>query len=135
MLAKPQTFVNNSGKAVSLLVNKYNISLNDLYVVHDDLDLPLGKIRLRQGGSAGGHKGVESIISALGSQDFCRIRVGIGRPSPPGDKPDEEIIVSYVLGDFTPEEEAIIKISIAQVAEAIYCLLTQGIEIAMNRFN
>ncbi len=133
LLAKPQTFVNKSGDAVSLLVSRYDIPTNDLCVIHDDLDLPLGKIRLRQGGGAGGHKGVDSIISALKSQDFCRIRVGIGRPNQP--VTDEEVIVKYVLGDFIPEEDTVMKQTIPQVSQALYCLLIQGIEIAMNRFN
>lgn len=137
VLAKPQTFVNNSGKAVSSLVNRYHIPLTDLIIIHDDLDLPSGKIRLRRGGSSGGHKGVESIISAVKGQDFSRIRVGIGRPVQTGGQPatEEDIIVRYVLSDFTPQEEKIIKPAIARVAEAVYCVLTEGIDIAMNRFN
>ncbi len=137
LLAKPQTFVNRSGEAVSALLWRYKISLPNLYVIYDDLDLPLGKIRLRRGGSAGGHKGVDSIISALKSPDFYRIRVGIGRPKDSEGKPttEEEIIINYVLGDFTPEEETIIRQTIARVAEAIYCILTESIEVAMNRFN
>jgi PTH1 family peptidyl-tRNA hydrolase len=109
--------------------------LGDLLVIYDDLDLPLGRIRLRQSGSSGGHKGMNSIISTLGSDDFPRIRVGIGRPQTEGQSIDEDAIVSYVLSDFSPEEEAIIKPAIAKVAEAIDCFLTQGIKAAMNRFN
>jgi len=136
LLAKPITFVNLSGDSVACLVRKHNVSLSNLLVIYDDLDLPLGKIRLRQSGSSGGHKGMSSIISALGSEDFPRIRVGIGRPQIEG-KPsnDEEIIVNYVLSDFLPQEEAIIKPVIARVADAIDCFLGQGIEAAMNRFN
>jgi PTH1 family peptidyl-tRNA hydrolase len=109
--------------------------LSDLLVIYDDLDLPLGKIRLRQSGSSGGHKGMNSIISALGSEDFSRIRVGIGRPLPEGQSLSEDAIVSYVLSDFSPEEEALIKPVIAGVSEAIDCFLTQGIKAAMNKFN
>lgn len=136
LLAKPRTFVNLSGKAVSCLVSKYAIPLNNLLVIYDDLDLPLGKIRLRSGGGSGGHKGMGSIISALGSEDFPRIRVGIGRPQVEGlPNTDEDVIVSYVLSDFTPQEEELIKPIIVTVAEAIDCFLTQGMEVAMSKFN
>ena len=136
LLAKPRTFVNLSGKAVRCLVRKYNIPLSDLLVIYDDLDLPLGKIRLRSGGGSGGHKGMGSIISALGSEDFPRIRVGIGRPEVEGlSNTGEDVIVSYVLSDFTPQEEELIKPIIVTVAEAIACFLTQGMEVAMSKFN
>ncbi|MBA7502697.1 Peptidyl-tRNA hydrolase [subsurface metagenome] len=136
LLAKPRTFVNLSGKAVSRLVSKHNVPLGDLLVIHDDLDLPLGKIRLRPGGGSGGHKGMESIISVLKNEDFPRIRVGIGRPQVGGlSNTGEDVIVSYVLSDFTPQEEELIKSVIASVAEAIDCFLNQGMEVAMSRFN
>jgi PTH1 family peptidyl-tRNA hydrolase len=135
LLAKPGTFVNLSGESVACLVHKHHIPLSDLLVIYDDLDLPLGKIRLRQSGSSGGHKGMDSIISALGSEDFPRIRVGIGRPQGEKQSISEDDIVRYVLSDFSPQEEAIIKPVIAKVAEAIDCFLTQGIEAAMNKFN
>jgi PTH1 family peptidyl-tRNA hydrolase len=135
LLAKPGTFVNLSGKSVAGLVRKHNIPLSDLLVIYDDLDLPLGKIRLRQSGSSGGHKGMNSIISALGSEDFPRIRVGIGRPQAEKQSISEDAIVSYVLSDFSSHEEAIMKPVIARVTEAIDCFLTQGIEAAMSKFN
>jgi len=135
LLAKPRTFVNLSGKPVACLVRKHDIPLSDLLVIYDDLDLPLGKIRLRQAGSSGGHKGVNSIISALESKDFPRIRVGIGRPQAEAQSVSEDAIVNYVLNDFSPQEEAIIKPVIAKVAEAIDCFLTQGIVAAMSKFN
>jgi len=135
LLAKPGTFVNLSGDPVACLVHKHGISSSDLLVIYDDLDLPLGKIRLRQGGSSGGHKGMNSIISTLGSEDFSRIRVGIGRPQAEEQSINEDAIVNYVLSDFSPTEEAIIKPVIARVAEAIDCFLTQGIDTAMSRFN
>lgn len=131
LLAKPKTFVNRSGEAVSRLMRKYNITINEIVVICDDLDLPPGKLRIRQGGSSGGHKGIESIISALGNSDFCRIKVGIGRPT----TDDEDVVISHVLGDFTPQEEEIIEPAIARVAESIECLLTEGITAAMNKFN
>ncbi len=135
LLAKPGTFVNLSGESVAGLVHKYRIPLSDLLVIYDDLDLPLGKIRLRQSGSSGGHKGMNSIISALGSEDFLRIRVGIGRPQAEEQPTSEDAIVHYVLSDFSPQEEATMKPVIAKVAEAIDCFLTQGIVAAMSKFN
>jgi PTH1 family peptidyl-tRNA hydrolase len=109
--------------------------LSDFLVIYDDMDLPLGKIRLRQNGSSGGHKGMNSIISALGSEDFPRIRVGIGRPQGEKQSMSEDAIVNYVLSDFSPQEEAIIRPGIAKVAEAIDCFLAEGIKAAMNKFN
>jgi len=136
LLAKPRTYVNFSGKAVGPLVHKHCIPLNDLLVICDDLDLPLDKIRLRQSGGSGGHKGIRSIISTLGSEDFPRIRVGIGRPEVGGlPSTDEDVIVNYVLGNFTPREEEVVKSTITRVADAIDCFLTQGMEVAMSKFN
>jgi len=135
LLAKPGTFVNLSGKAVACLARRHDIPLNDIVVVYDDLDLPLGKIRLRGSGGSGGHKGIKSIISALGGEDFPRIRIGIGRPQVEEQSSGEDIIVNYVLGDFSPQEEKVIKLAIVTVAQAIDCLLSQGIEMAMSKFN
>jgi len=135
LLARPGTFMNLSGKSVACLLNKHHISLGDLLVIYDDLDLPLGKIRLRQSGSSGGHKGMGSIISALSSEAFPRIRVGIGRPQMEGQSLSEDATVNYVLSDFSRQEEAIIKPVIARAAEAIDCFLTDGIEAAMSKFN
>lgn len=127
VLAKPRTFMNASGEAVGRLVRQLGAPLDDLLVIYDDLDLPLGKVRIRQHGGAAGHKGVQSIIVSLGSDQFPRIRVGIGRPD--GDE------VAYVLSDFTPAEKEIVNEVVATVSDAIYCILTEGIEAAMNRYN
>lgn len=136
VLAKPKTFVNLSGEAVRSLLRKYNIAISDLLVIHDDLDLPLGRIRLRQGGSSGGHKGIKSIISAVGSQDFCRIKIGIGRsPRDQDSKHDVEIVVNHVLSDFSSEEEQLIKLAITSAAEATEHIIAEGIVSAMNKFN
>jgi len=137
LLAKPKTFVNLSGEAVGRLMRRYNIPIDDLLVIYDDLDLPSGKLRLRPGGSSGGHKGINSIISALGSEDFPRIKVGIGHPTKEDGTAitDEDVIVGYVLSDFTPQEDAAIKPAIAKVAEAIKSILTDGVTSAMNEFN
>jgi PTH1 family peptidyl-tRNA hydrolase len=135
LLAKPRTFVNLSGQSVACLVHKYEVPLSDLLVIYDDLDLPLGKIRLRQNGSSGGHKGMNSIVSALGSEEFPRIRVGIGRPQGEKQSISEDAIVNYVLSDFSPQEEAVIKPVIVTVSEAIDYFLTQGVVAAMSKFN
>ena len=133
VLARPQTYMNSSGQSVSRLVQKFNINPNDLLVIHDDLDLALAKVRISHGSGSAGHKGIESIIKELGSQDFTRIRVGIGRPTK-SPLSDEEII-AYVLSDFTPEEKQAIALAIPRVSEAILCLLTEGLTPAMNKFN
>jgi len=133
VVAKPQTYVNLSGQSVSRLVQKFNINPNDLLVIHDDLDLPLTKIRISHGSSSGGHKGIDSIISYLESQDFIRIRVGIGRPNNAEISEDE--IIAYVLSDFTAEQKQAIDQAIPKVSEAILCLLTEGLTPAMNRYN
>ena len=137
LLAKPQTYMNLSGQSVSLLVDKFNVSPDNLLVIHDDLDLPLGKIRIRQDGSSGGHKGVGSIITELGSQNFIRIRVGIGRPvkNESFTELSEDEIINYVLSDFTPDEKQTITQVIPMVSEAILCLLTEGLAATMNRYN
>ena len=137
VVAKPQTYMNLSGQSVSRLVKKFNIDLSNLIVIHDDIDLPLGKIRIRHGGGSGGHKGVASIINELDSQDFIRIRVGIGRPISIGNHLEisEADIVAYVLSDFAPDENQIISQEISRMNEAILCLLTEGLTSAMNQYN
>ena len=137
VLARPQTYMNSSGQSVSRLIQRFNVDLNDLLVICDDLDLPLGKIRIRYGGGSGGLKGVESIIAELKSQDFARLRVGIGRPcvAESSTEISEADIAAYVLNDFTPSEKQIITKVIPEVSEAIICLLTEGLTAAMNRYN
>jgi len=135
VLARPQTYMNASGESVSALLRKLNLTPADLIVIHDDLDLPPGKIRLRLGGSSGGHKGIDSIIARIGTQDFYRVRVGIGRPENGEDAAKEDAVIAYVLADFTPEEKKIIDMVIPQVSEAIICLLAEGLTAAMNKYN
>jgi PTH1 family peptidyl-tRNA hydrolase len=135
LLVKPGTFMNLSGGPVACLLHRHRIPLNSLLILYDDMDLPLGKIRLRQSGSSGGHKGMNSIISALGSDAFSRIRVGIGRPQLGEQSMNEDGVVNYVLNDFPPWEEAVIKPVITRVAEAIDYFITEGIEAAMSKFN
>lgn len=131
VLARPQTYMNRSGESVCRLVRKFHVKRADLLVIHDDLDLPLGKIRIRKDGGSGGHQGIISITSCLESPDFLRLRVGIGRPA----AGDETVITSYVLSDFTPREEKVMAGVIPKVSEAILCLLSDGLEAAMNRYN
>ena len=137
VLARPKTGMNLSGESVRQLVRRLNINPEDVIVIHDDLDLPLGKIRIRHGGSAGGHKGVNSIINHLGSGDFCRIKIGIGRPliAASSAKEKEAAVINYVLSDFTPEERKIIAGVIPKVSQSLHCLLTEGLAAAMNRYN
>ncbi len=129
-LAEPTTMMNDSGRAVAQLRKRHNVwTPSDLLIVYDELDLPLGTVRVRSSGSAGGHNGMKSIIQAIGGQDFPRVRVGIGRP-PPGQDP-----VEYVLGRFKPDERPIIDEAISTAADAIESWLENGIEETMNRFN
>lgn len=127
-LAKPQTYMNLSGEAVSKLYKFYKVAPHDLLVIYDDLDLPLGKIRLRAEGSAGGHHGIESIIARIGTSDFPRLRVGIGRPNPDAD-------VDHVLGNFDASERVVMDETIVRAVEAIDVWLKEGVVIAMNRYN
>ena len=126
-LAKPQTYMNLSGEAVVELCRRFRVSPVDLIVVHDDLDLPLGKLRIRPKGSAGGHKGMLSIISRLHNDEFTRIRIGIGDA-------DREPI-EFVLSRFSRDELSLIRPVINRAADALECILMEGIEAAMNKFN
>ena len=137
VLARPQAYMNLSGQSVSRLRQKLNINLNDLLVIYDDLDLPLGKIRIRHGGGSGGHNGVESIITELQSQDFIRIRIGIDRPNAVEGSTEisEADIVTYVLSNFTLSEKPAVAKVIPKVSKAILCLLSEGVTAAMNKYN
>ena len=129
VIAKPQTFMNDSGKAVAGLMRFYKIPLAHLLVVHDDLDLPFGTLRLRPSGGTGGQRGMESIVAKLGTRDFARLRVGIGRPPGRMDPRD------YVLHDFDPPDEAFLSAVLTTAVDAIRWFILEGIEEAMNRFN
>lgn len=131
VLAKPQTYMNLSGKSAAALLSRYRLSTADLLVIYDDVDLPLGRIRVRAHGGAGGHRGLSSIAQALGTQDIARIRVGVSRPETmPG-----EGLRDYVLEDFTGDEREVLRDVLARVDEAVICVLEAGVEAAMNRFN
>jgi peptidyl-tRNA hydrolase, PTH1 family len=127
-LVKPLTFMNLSGRAVAPLMNRHSLPPGDLIVVYDDADLPVGRIRLRVRGSAGGHGGLKSIIASLGSSDFPRVRIGIGR-SAGGD------LIDHVLSRFAAGEREMVERAVERAADAVEHVLTQGIEPAMNRFN
>ncbi|MDD4923427.1 MAG: aminoacyl-tRNA hydrolase [Dehalococcoidales bacterium] len=136
VLAKPQTYMNLSGQSVNRLMHKFKLKPSDIIVIHDDMDLPLGKVRIRAGGSSGGHKGIDSIIRDIGTRDFVRIKVGIGRPEKDtDDNYYDDDIVDFVLNSFSPEEKKLIEPSIEKVSDAILCLLTEEVETAMNKFN
>jgi len=127
-LQKPMTFMNLSGKAVGKLIRSVNIAPDEVVAIYDDLDLPFGKIRLRKSGGTGGHNGVESLISELGSNNFARVRVGIGRSN---SKDQSE----HVLGVFSNEEQANLPDIIEKASEATKLILYRGLTEAMNRFN
>ena len=133
VVARPQTYMNRSGESVVRLVKKYKVKLEDLLIIYDDMDLPFGKIRIRESGGSGGHKGMNSIINELDNDDFLRFRVGVGRPTTV--KNSEADIIGYVLGDFTPDEKQIITRILTRASEAILCLLTEGLATAMNKYN
>jgi len=126
-LVKPLTYMNNSGKAVKYAAKKHNLSRKDIFVIHDDIDLPLGKIRISKGRSSAGHKGVQSIIKELATKDFVRFRVGIqpktGKPKNPE---------KFVLEKFNRKEEKIVKEVIEKTAEAIEISIKEGIEKAQS---
>ena len=129
ILAKPQTFMNRSGESVAMLVKKEAISTENILVIYDDLDLPLGKMRFRHAGGSAGHKGIESVIACLGSEKFPRLKMGIGRPMGDHD------VVPYVLGRFAPSEKEIAEQMIQTAADAVTCFLIEGILIAMDEYN
>jgi PTH1 family peptidyl-tRNA hydrolase len=129
LLAKPQTYMNLSGTAVAGLVEKYGLGVGDLIVLVDDADLPLGSLRIRPRGSAGGHRGLKSIIGALDSNEFVRVRMGVGPDQPLQDR------VAYVLGRFRAAELETVSEMLGQACEAVHVILREGFQKAMNRFN
>jgi PTH1 family peptidyl-tRNA hydrolase len=128
-LLKPQTYMNRSGLAVREALQGLGLGPEHLWVAHDDVDLPLGRLRLRLRGSSGGHRGVASVIEAVGTEGFGRIRMGIGRP------PAGVETADYVLRPFTPEEEPEVDRMLERAAEAVETLLREGAEAAMSRHN
>lgn len=130
VLAKPQTFMNLSGPAVAELVRWYKLDLADLLVVSDDLDLPFARMRLRPRGASGGHHGLESVIQSLGSNDFPRLKVGIGRPAV-----NPMQTAGYVLQAPRGKEKEVLEEAERQAADAVRCFIREGVQVAMNQFN
>ncbi|HEX8991138.1 MAG TPA: aminoacyl-tRNA hydrolase [Anaerolineales bacterium] len=129
LLAKPQTYMNLSGQSIQGLAHFYKLALDQLLVAHDDLDIPFGTIRVRPGGGPGGQKGVASAIERLGTKDFARLRLGIGRPPGRMDPAD------YVLQDFSRAELQDVSAVLDRAADAALSFVTDGLEKTMNRFN
>ncbi len=129
VLAKPQTFMNLSGEAVGSLVRFYDLPLERLLVCLDEIDLPLGTLRLRPEGGSAGHNGLRSIIEQLGTEAFPRLRLGVGRP------PGSKAAAGYVLRDFRGEDLEIMRLALDKAVEAVECFVQDGIVAAMNRYN
>jgi PTH1 family peptidyl-tRNA hydrolase len=129
VLAKPQTYMNESGRAVAALLQDFSVSPDDLIVIHDELDLPLGTVRIKTGGGHGGHNGLRSIIEFLGTSDFTRVRMGIGRPAPGVDSAD------HVLSSFRADEKQAAAEAAGRAADAVLAIASQGMTRAMSLFN
>lgn len=129
LLVKPQTFMNLSGDAVQPLARYYRLGPEDLLVVYDDLDLPDGALRVRAGGGAGGHRGMQSLITSLGNSEFARVRMGIGRP------PRHITSAEYVLQSLTKSQRAAFDESVVDAADAVRTWVREGVDAAMNKYN
>ena len=129
VLVKPRTFMNNSGEGVEYLLARFGGGPSELLVVYDEMALPTGRIRLRASGSHAGHNGIRSIISAVQTDGFPRLRIGVGQPSNNGES------VPHVLGKFSKEEEPLIAQAVQDAVSAVHCMLDESIDVAMNRFN
>ncbi|WP_163539366.1 aminoacyl-tRNA hydrolase [Gracilibacillus sp. YIM 98692] len=129
ILLEPQTYMNLSGESIRPLMDFYQIDAEDLVVIYDDLDLPLGRVRLRQTGGHGGHNGVRSVIDHLGTKRFNRLRFGIGRPDVPMS------VIDYVLGKFSKEEEPVLQDAVTHAADAMEVWMDKPFSIVMNDYN
>ena len=129
ILAQPQTFMNLSGECVRSLVDDYKLESEDIIIAYDDIDLEVGQLRIRSKGSAGGHNGIKNIISHLGTNEFPRVKVGVGG------KPEGGDLVRHVLGRFSREDEKMIGEVLDVAVEAVETILSDGVEAAMNRYN
>ncbi len=129
VLAKPQTFMNLSGQAVSSLLRFYKVPLPQLLVIHDDIDLPVGTLRIRPDGGSAGQRGLASIIQQLGTQEFPRLRIGVGRP------PGQKEAADYVLKGFTSSDQELITIVLDRAVDAARIFIEHGLEMAMNQYN
>jgi PTH1 family peptidyl-tRNA hydrolase len=129
LLAKPQTYMNVSGVSVKKLIDYFRIDLEDLIIVHDDIDLPFETIRLKAGGGHAGHKGLISVIDHLGDTEFIRVRIGIGKP------PERSMVEKYVLEPFTEDEMKLLPRITASTSDAVTMIISSGIQTAMNHYN
>ena len=130
LVVKPQTYMNLSGEAVKLAGAFYKIPPDHILVIYDDVSLPLGKLRIRASGSAGGHNGIKNIIAHLGTDAFPRIKVGVGAPAHP-----EHEMVDWVIGNFTPAEKKVVDQAVEKALDAAECLIAHGVGEAQNRYN
>ena len=130
LLVKPQTYMNLSGDCVAPVLRYHNCTVGDLLVVSDDIDLPIGRLRIRRGGSAGGHNGLKSVMERTGSADFVRMRLGVGR-----DGRDRADVIGHVLGKFSPDDRRVMDEVVAEAAEAVGSVENENLEKAMNRYN
>ena len=130
LVLKPQTYMNLSGESVKLAGGFYKIPPERVLVISDDVSLPLGKLRIRAGGSAGGHNGLKNIIQHLGTDQFPRIKVGVGAPQHP-----EHEMVDWVIGNFTPNEKKVVAESITKALDAVTYIIEKGVQEAQNKFN
>jgi len=128
ILIEPLLYMNRSGPAVNAILKKFTVQFDNLIVIHDDLDMETGKLRIRKTGSSGGHKGVESIIQNIGAKDFIRIKIGIGRET-------GILVEDYVLSKFTRHEISAIKETIEITTDAVHAIIDEGVDKAMNTFN
>lgn len=129
LLVKPQTYMNNSGECIGPIMRYYKMEPEDVIVCHDDMDIPAGTVRIRKKGSAGGHNGIKSTIAHVGSENFSRVRIGIGRPLP------QWSVIDHVLSNFPAEDVPKINEAIEYLLPAVECIVTEDVDMAMNKFN
>lgn len=129
LLVKPLTYMNDSGRAIGPLLTWYKLRPDDLIVAHDDMDIPVGMIRIRKKGSAGGHNGMKSVLYHMQDENFPRVRIGIGRP------PVGWTVIKHVLTPFSPDDRILIDEVIDRLVPAVECIVRDGVDLAMNRFN
>ena len=129
LLLKPQTYMNNSGNALREAKEFYKIDTDKIIVVHDEIDLPLGRIKLKKDGGSAGHNGIKSILANIGSDDFARVRVGVGKPY------DKNNVIKHVLSGFSKEERQQLPEVIESARDSVFAIIINGIEKAMNEFN
>ena len=127
MLVKPQTYMNLSGDSVAPVVKYHNATAADLLVIQDDIDLPIGRMRVRKNGSCGGHNGIRNIIERLGTQDFTRLKLGVGK--------DKSNVIAHVLGKFDPATRKVMDLVVAEAVKAAVSILRDGADRAMNAYN